>query len=158
MKYEMQELRLQFWDSLLHNDPADGADLDEAFLAFTRAGEYEDKKALVLLKACAAVSQTASNAMKRNLKAAILTWFSGGPSDNRTHSWQLGHNGMPHLYEIVGTQLSWRDAAGIVGASPDDYSAKRRVLSLLRDECVSQWKWTFGEDTGGPFEVSDASA
>jgi len=151
---EREETRLVFWERILQDRPPAPEEIDSALLAVTRDGEMEDRVAFALLQACANISRADSDAMKRNLKIALLCWFSGVRSCEAAAPSQTSTGKPPHVYEIVGAHLTWREAALMVGGNPEDYSARPRLLKRLKEECIRQWSAAFGDSTYQPFEVA----
>jgi hypothetical protein len=99
-----------------------------------------------------------TDAMRRNLRVALLywlsNWFDKVEGQRLKECENEGQNSCLGFREFIGRQLSWREAAELLGANPDDYSAYARLLKKLKQEFNRQWKELFtdrspGEATNG---------
>ncbi len=150
LRQEMQEIRIEFWDRILVGDPPSRAEVDRQLLAYSRSAGIDERMAFALLQACAELAREGTEAMKRNLKTAMLCWFSGGVSRTEPRV-PLGPD-IPHIYQIVGLNLSWRDAASLLRGNPEDYTARKRLLEQLQQTCGDEWRASFNGNSSGPFE------
>lgn len=150
LRQEMQEVRMVFWDRILSDDPPSRAEMNGQLLAYSRSAAIDERMAFALLRACAEIAHGGTEATKRNLRIAMLCWFSGGVSRAPQ---SLRHvDGIPHIYQIVGLNLTWHDAARLLKGNPDDYTARKRLLDQLKQACATEWKASFDGASGGPFE------
>ncbi len=113
----------------------------------------EERKAYILLRACCELASTGSSACRRNLRVAILYWFSNmgnGCEHGEQDDTPLADK---DLHRVIGIKLSWREAAAAFGANPNDYSAYHRLLAKLKKTCDDNWKQLYGSVMSSPFEV-----
>jgi len=142
VKFETADMRVAFWQRLLVDESISPEDVDDELLALAKASSQEEKSAYVLLRAVVVANQEMSDAMRRNLKAAILYWFS----QTGTSVGDGGEVGADpsRLETVIGRQLAWADCARSVGGNPADYSAYTRLLDRLRHAIRAEWFRAFG--------------
>jgi hypothetical protein len=139
---ETADVRLGIWQRILRDEEVSLPEVDRDLLALARDGADGEKMSYILLRACLAASEEMTPAMRRNLKAALLHWFShtGSPVDeNQRSTIDTGE-----LKTVVGRRLTWSDSARLVGGNPDDYTAYRRLVDRLQDAVHNEWKAAFG--------------
>ena len=158
LEHEMQETRLMFYERILQDVSISVKEVDNSLLTLTRDASSDDHIALAVLRACVHIAETNAPAMKRNLKVVLVHDFSrAGSPVPKTLPLDISEH-VPRIYEIVGQRLSWREAAVLFRANPEDDSAHIRALVRLQEECKRQWTTLFGDPTGGPFEVVTSAA
>ena len=153
LEYEIREIRLVFWDRILQGAPPQTQEIDQALLPFIRETDIKERLAFTLLRSCAKIARSGTEAMRRNLKVALLYWFGNANSEIETAPYRHANVHSPHVHEIVNRKITWREAAAIVGTNPNDYSARQRLMKVLQEECAIQWGNLFGEAAGNPFEA-----
>ncbi|MBN1859612.1 hypothetical protein JW848_10500 [Candidatus Bipolaricaulota bacterium] len=145
------EARLAYWSQLLRGESFTIEDLDREILPLVRGAGVDERKAYTLLRACCELASCGSSAVRRNLKVAILYWFSNmgnGEAPSESGDTPLAEM---DLHRIIGMKLSWREAAAAFGANPNDYSAYHRLLSKLKERCDEHWRQQFGLTVTSPF-------
>jgi hypothetical protein len=110
-----------------------------------------ERLAFILLRACVAATVEMTPAMRRNLKAALMHWFSQTGSPSQEASPELP--GVVDLSAIVGRRLTWAECAKLVGGNPQDYSAYQRLVARLQVAVQDQWHAVFGSDC--PFAAEE---
>ena len=149
----LREDRLAFWDRLIRGVQVPPAECDDLLTQLAVNADPEEQAGCILLLASVGIANEANRAMRRNLRAALKYWFSHtGTKESREapglHDVQEGG-----LESVIGLYLSWPEAMESVGGNPNDYSALKRLESLLRARCVEEWERRFG--TPAPAEMSD---
>jgi len=145
------EARLAYWSRLLRGEFVTVEDLDRDILPLVRGAGVHEQKAYTLLCACSDLASNGSPSVRRNLKVAILYWFSNmGNGVERAETDETPLAEMD-LHRIVGMKLTWREAAAAFGANPNDYSAYHRLLAKLKDRCDEHWRNRFGSADASPF-------
>lgn len=142
LEVETADVRLAFWQRLLREEEVGVAEIEHDLLPLARGGAMTEKMAYILLRGCVVAMEGMSPAMRRNLRAALIHWFSSTatPPD------------LPHqdpvdpgdLRTVVGRRLTWAESARLVGGNPDDYSAYSRLTKALQDAVNAEWERTFG--------------
>lgn len=139
---DVQDVRLAFWQRLVAEEVVTADDVDRELLPLVRGGPRGEQMAYVLLRACVTSAEGMGSAMKRNLRAALIHWFShvGSPIDPERREpvdprW---------LSSVIGQRLTWADSARLVGGNPEDYSAYRRLVDCLQEAVRSEWERSFG--------------
>ncbi len=140
---ETPDVRLAFWQQLLRGIMVSPEDIDRELLPLARAGTVEERRAYILLRAAVASFQEMTPAMQRNLKAAVIYWFScvGSQVEDNVEEVLDIHE----LRTVVGRRLTWADSARLVGGNPDDYSAYKRLVDRLERAIREEWSRMFGE-------------
>ena len=140
---ETADVRLAFWQQLLQEVAISTEDIDRELLPLARAGTVEERTAYVLLRAAVVAFHDMTPAMQRNLKAAVIHWFSsvGSPAEDSFEELIDIHE----LRTIVGRRLTWADSTRLVGGNPNDYSAYRRLVDRLERAIREEWSRAFGE-------------
>ena len=154
LEYEARETRMMFWNRIMQGNPPEVHEVDEALLPFTHDTGIESRLAFTLLRASAEIAKSGTETMKRNLRIALLCWFSGTSTEAKAASAQSKISQQSCIYEIVNRRITWHEAATIFGANPNDYTARQRLMKRLQEECVIHWVRVFGEETGNPFEAA----
>jgi len=141
-QFETADMRISFWQRLLVDESVSPSDVDEELLSLARVSSQEEKSAYVLLRAVVVAKQEMTDAMRRNLKAAILYWFSQtGTSEDDAREVIVDPS---RLETIIGRRLTWAECAKTVGGNPADYSAYTRLLDRLRSAIQAEWAHAFG--------------
>ena len=158
LEWELIERQLVFWNRLLQGVSVSLEELDAELLSLSRAASRFARIRFVLLRSCASMAAGETDAMRRNLRVALLywlsNWFDKVEGKRLKECESEGQNSCLGFREFIGRQLSWREAAELLGANPDDYSAYARLLKKLKQEFNRQWKEFFtdrspGEATNG---------
>ena len=145
--------RLVYWSHLLRGEFVSIDDLDQDLLPMVRGAAAEERKAYVLLRACCELAGVGSASCRRNLRVAILYWFSNMGNGSEYDKQDDTPLAEMDLHRVVGMKLSWREAAAAFGANPNDYSAYHRLLAKLKQACDDHWRKLYGSALSSPFEV-----
>jgi len=142
VQFETQDVRLAFWQRLLREEPVSVEEVDCELKALVRDSAMTDRMAYVLLRACVKAVEAMTPAMKRNLRAALIHWFSlvGSPCDPERHESMDPRR----IRSVVGQRLTWADCAKLVGGNPEDYTAHRRLVDRLQEAVRAEWDEAFG--------------
>ena len=154
LKRICNDVRLVYWSRLLRGEFVSIDDLDQDLLPMVRGAALEERKAYILLRACCELACVGSPSCRRNLRVAILYWFSNmgnGSECGREDDTPLAEM---DLHRVVGMKLSWREAAAAFGANPNDYSAYHRLLAKLKEACDDHWRKLYGPAMSSPFDGS----
>lgn len=151
LELDAQDLRLGLWQRLLADEEIPVADVDEDLLPLAREGVASERLAFILLRTCVAATVEMTPAMRRNLKAALIHWFSqtGSPSPETPCEFPSRAD----LAAIVGRRLTWAESAKLVGGNPQDYSAYQRLVARLQTAVQEQWHAVFGSEC--PFAAEE---
>ena len=158
LEHEVREIRMLFWNRILQGNPPEIHEIDEALLPLTRDADIESRLAFTLLRASAEIAKSGTETMQRNLRVALLCWFSGSVAEAYTTMYHRTIPQQPYIHEILNRKMTWHEAASIVGANPNDYTARHRLMKRLKEGCVLHWVRVFGGGTGNPFEAASSHA
>jgi hypothetical protein len=139
---EAADVRLGMWQRILRDEAVPVSEIDRELLPLARDGAEGEKMPYILLRACLAAAEEMTPAMRRNLRAALVYWFSqtGSPVES-------GHRepaDLGDLRSVVGQRLTWSDCARLFGINPDDYTAYRRLVDRLEEAVRAEWQAAFG--------------
>ena len=140
---EAWELRLALWHRLVVDGRLPIDDIDAALRVFAASSNDEEKRAFVLLRAAAKLSESGSDSLRRTLRGAILYWFSCAGSKNDPAPTDAINPS--YLPSVIGRHLTWSECATFVGMNPDNYTAYRRLVEKLGSETEEQWHEVFGK-------------
>ena len=140
----LQEKRTIYWNRLLRGVVVSCEEIDRVLLPFVRDASEEERLAFVILRSCVGLTATATDPMRRNLRAAIALWFSQSGSSSSRKTLPTSTDGWD-IHELVDSKLTWQEAALAFEGNPKDYSAYRRLLKLLQHTCELTWEEVFGE-------------
>jgi len=148
----LREDRLSIWDRLIRGEPVSMEECDELVGRLASDACPEEKSACMLLLASVRVSNERSEAMRRNLRAALRYWFSHSGSKDRPEPFDPTVLDGTGLESALGLYLSWPEAMESVGRTTVDYTALNRITELLRTRCAEEWKDRLGSSP--PNELS----
>ena len=144
---DARDTRILLWAELLDSGDLSTDEIDRELLQMARGSSTDEKEAFVLLRAAAHLLGSGSEALRRNLRIALVYWFSQvGSLDEEVETENLD---LANIADLQGTHLTWSECARRLGGNPSDYTAYSRTIQKLRDEVVKQWNGLFGE--GMPF-------
>jgi len=145
--------RLSLWNRLFHGLPVDADQLDTDRLCGDR-GSSDECAAVVALKACAALAESARHSIHWAIRTAILYWFSNlGEFSPPTRARLQPRRSAFHLGEAVGARLSWDEAVAAMGRQPIEFAAYLWVLERVCAEYERLWRATFDSTEPVPIDI-----
>jgi len=143
LQLEAADVRLAFWDQILRDEPVDIAEIDAELLPLMKSASSQERIAFIVLRSCVVAQQSMSPAMRRNLRAALIHWFSSlGTSEDTVSAETVD---AIDIRSLLGRKLTWKESARMVGGNPEDYSAYGRLLKKLQTTAEDEWVRAFGK-------------
>ena len=149
-------LRLRYWNRLFRGLAVSIRELDRSFDDLIRESDCDERRAFILLRACAGLFNSSRWAIRHALRIAILYWFAnvdvGGTRRRRVPAKSSSFD----LSDALGTGLTWDEAVASMGRRPIDFSAYLWMLELLEATYHRHWIEVFGQAPTGDRETMGA--
>jgi len=126
-------------------------DIDDGLRRLAADSGFQERIAYILLRSCAELLADGSESTRKHMQAALMHWFGASNLSSLENSDSRRSADLDSVVDVAKRKLTWREAMERVGANPEDYSAKGRLLKRLRETCERTWAERFGESIGNPF-------